>query len=125
MKRFLIYLFVAVLALSQTGMTEVLKLPFVFAHYLHHCAHGDQDSFFGFLTEHYGHEGCKHGNEQDDHNCLPFHCADCVLHLSSFVHEVDSPELMATTVAASPTLFHYSFSHFPTPDADIWQPPKI
>lgn len=62
---------------SNVGFEDITKLNVLFEHAQYHQdTYGD--SFFEFLTEHYGEDMLKHQNDHEEHEELPFkHKQDC------------------------------------------------
>jgi hypothetical protein len=126
MKPWIAVLLLGTYLLTCTELHQLLKLPALFAHFTEHCAQDSDESFVGFLGEHYF--GGRHHGPIDQHDQeLPFH--------GDHTCAAQSPQLSTPTVVsvhlciarcivdvAAPGDDRLPSSQ---PRTDIWQPPRV
>jgi hypothetical protein len=125
MKKAIGIFFLAALLLSSTEAHQLLRLPFIFSHYLEHRDQNPRISFLEFLDLHYMH-GSPHDDDYDKDMQLPFKTfGDCMAVMSPafvpvFIQSVPTPPecLRPQQFAAISQTLHSSYL------AEIWQPPR-
>lgn len=125
--RALISISLSVLLLLQTfnfGATDVLRLGDLIEHaQLHSDEYGD--SFFDFLTKHYGSSKKDHFASHEDHENLPFNPDSAKATVNIYV--VDDPlifEFESPTQLHPKVNFFYTNSYTSQANQKIFQPPK-
>src|SRR6187402_2725615 len=79
---------------SATEMHQLLKLPFLIRHYLHHRNEDSSMSIMDFLKIHYANGQHPNDNDDSDDNELPFKSIGDISH-------IDTPVLEKRTTAYS------------------------
>lgn len=126
LKKFAAISFLVIFLCANTGMGELLKLPFLIQHFLEHNADDAGKSFITFLHEHYSIE--KNDDAQHkEHEKLPFksHHPEAaqsqVFCLSSFSFECKANNPL---VIKEQNILQEHF-HFSSALSKIWQPPRF
>ncbi len=126
MKRCIAILFITIFVLSSTEAHQLLRVPYIFKHYIEHHRENNQISFLTFLDMHYMH-GSPRGADYDEDMKLPFKSTDsCRLNFSVvFILPVNVPITIKPVELSThiPIIFKDSF---PVSEyhSGIWQPPK-
>lgn len=124
----LIAIFYSFLILFQSlniSFEDLSKLSVLMEHAsYHHEAYGD--SFFDFLSEHYGEASLHLGNDHSEHENLPFKHNDhkcCHVNTAFTLQNIEFTNAYESFIEI-PLNFHYkeSFSLFEKPS--VFQPPK-
>lgn len=135
LKKFIAIILLFQIASNNALAEEVIKLPGLISHYIHHSTeHNDKEGFFEFLHQHYSdfhlldrHADSKH---EEDKDCnLPFkHCDGCCVSFHS-----GAPGFVSAYLTADCNIIPVESINF-SPEQDsfqsfdlsnIWQPPKI
>ncbi|MBA6151653.1 hypothetical protein [Gelidibacter maritimus] len=125
----LVAIFYTVLILFQSlniSFEDVSKFSALMEHASYHQeTYGD--SFFDFLSEHYGEASVAHENEHSEHENLPFKHNDqncCHINTSFTLQNTEFIDSYEAFIEI-PLNFHYkeSFSLFEKPS--VFQPPKF
>ena len=112
--------------LANTELHEVLKVPFLFDHYLLHKQDEKNQSFLTFLYLHYA-SGQEHAHQQNDHDHLPLKTKDCIKfspsiisnHFMTFPRNNEDPLHLKRTIGFK-QIFPSNLNA-----GSIWQPPQI
>ncbi|MEY3321053.1 MAG: hypothetical protein RLZZ417_636 [Bacteroidota bacterium] len=126
MKKAISISFLIVFLLGNTELHEVLKIPFLFEHYLLHKKNEKTQSFVTFLYLHYA-SGQEHEHQQNEHENLPLKTKDCIKFNPTMVLFSFLPQS-----SISEDLFHLKrairFKKIFLSNLNkgsIWQPPQI
>ena len=125
----LLAIFYATLILFQslnTSFEDVSKLSALFEHAsFHQETYGD--SFFDFLSEHYGEASVQHEYQHSDHDDLPFkhNHQSCVHANLTFTLQATNFTLDYPPFIEIPCNFHYKESTSLFEKPSIFQPPKL
>jgi hypothetical protein len=110
---------------TSTPLAELIKAPFLLAHYQEHKAYNHQLLFLDFINLHYS--DSVHSEQETDTN-LPFKSITSLLNgqisivqpffslTKIVVLKFDAPEV---------SFWDYTFTYFATYLSAIWQPPKF
>jgi len=112
-----------VLLISNTEFHQMMKLPVLVKHFIHHKSLDNSLSFAEFIEIHYSDNA--EGNDQT-HDNLPFKSHGCN-HVVSFVMVCDFPSYMAFNVpigAIVPASYQEVF-YKSSSIGSIWQPPQF
>lgn len=84
------------------------------------------DSFFEFLSEHYGDEAVSHSNEHDEHDDLPFkhNHQTCVHPNATFTLQAFNFDLECQSFIGIPLDFYYKDSTSLFEKPSVFQPPR-
>lgn len=127
-KKLIAILFVFVILCANTEMHELIKLPLLIHHYLDHLSHDhhSDNSFADFLNDHYNNSHSNSGDENRDHNNLPFKTAD-VAGVQSFILSNNLPynTLPQNALCHDVTIVYNETINPSGCIANIWQPPKM
>jgi len=108
------------------GSEDISKLSVLFEHAEYHQeAYGD--SFFEFLSEHYGNSPLVHGEDHDEHNDLPFkhNHQTCVHSNVNFTFQTLIFNLEHQQYLEIPINFFYKESTSLFEKPSVFQPPKL
>jgi hypothetical protein len=108
---------------SNTEFHQLMKLPVLVQHFIHHKSLDNSLSFADFIFSHYSDN--LESNDQEHHE-LPFKSHGCQ-HMSSLVLVCDFPAYTAfktTAVAVATASYQEVFYTFGSLGA-IWQPPQL
>ena len=125
----LIAIFYATLILFQSlnmGFEDVSKVSALFEHAsFHQDTYGD--SFFDFLSEHYGEASVQHEDEHAGHDDLPFkhNHQSCVHANATFTLGGTNLTLFYPPFVEIPFNFHYKESTSLFEKPSVFQPPKL
>jgi hypothetical protein len=127
MRRFLSLFFIFIYINSATELHELVKLPLLLTHYMHHKEGNKNLSFENFITLHYS-DKKLHDNEQDNHQQLPFKSHPEMAFASTFVAllptfetlEIKHPNSQSEKQIITSQNAFYSSAYL----SNIWQPPK-
>ncbi len=117
---FIIYLF------SATEVSQLLKLPILFSHFLEHRVKNPKMSFDEFIYHHYAVEHQDDGDAETDRK-LPFKSHDTC---ASFVFPIEILEEIQISLKhslleiQSKTIVHSSADILSRYLSSIWQPPQ-
>jgi hypothetical protein len=126
-KTFIAISFILIYSVSNTELSELVKLPVLVHHYFEHEEEHEHLSFIEFFKTHYAElheaEGKHH---KDDHQRLPFKGHDhqfLTVNISTIprAYICIQPSAYCESKKVSLTNEVSSYSHFL---ADIWQPPR-
>lgn len=111
---------------SNIGFEDISKLNVLLEHAQYHQeTYGD--SFFEFLTEHYGEDMLQHQNDHEEHEELPFkHKQDCT-HIA-FDFTANAQFCLHNTnpiLIRIPLNFFYKESSSLFEKPSVFQPPKL
>lgn len=84
MAKFCAYLFLFVLVIHTSPLSQLLKLPVLFTHFADHKHRNHNISFTEFLSMHYWGKDINDNDTQED-NKLPFKKANCISCISLFM----------------------------------------
>lgn len=127
-KKIVLILLCLQIALPSDLLHDIMHLPFLFSHFLHHNKLHDEVSFLHFLADHYAD---SHGDEdEDEHKNLPFHhhhdqfaaYQQPLIAFSELKIYQFSPVLIENFMQKS----FYQQEFYPSDcSSSIWRPPKF
>lgn len=123
MRRFLSVMVLVSLILGNTEFHQLLKLPFLIAHFTDHKSENSALSFLSFLSEHYTADRQHHGHE---HKKLPFKSHECS-HLTQvmIVESHQASVVFKPEFSATQPISLYEDMQPQEVHVSIWQPPQI
>lgn len=126
MSRLLILLLSIIILSESTGFNplDIAKTGFLIEHAQYHFdKHGD--SFWEFMSSHYGLNKEKHKDENNEHQRLPFQqtsICSCVMHIEEKKLEIAS--ILIPPAMECNKFFFYKNLYASIATNDIFQPPK-
>lgn len=127
MKKFIAIGFLAVFLLTATEAHQLLKLPYVFKHFVQHHKQNSHLSFVAFLDIHYLHGSPKDKDYEEDMK-LPFKSNDRCPVSQSVVFVLPASLIISTKPQEStPNSGSFYKDHFIQGRyfSGIWQPPQF
>ncbi len=110
---------------ANTELHQLLKLPMLIHHFLEHHDHEPDETFAGFLNEHYS--DTQNHCDTDHHDNLPFKTNDCAtMHNNvAFNHSHNFSISQPTIISEKLLVAHNVIVFSSVALSNIWQPPKI
>lgn len=123
MKRVSTIFLLLLYASSFTEMHQLLRAPFLIAHFEEHQSQTEDLSFLAFISEHY--LGDQHSD--DRHDDLPFKHKHCeILHMVVAVVPVIAPsDFNSYSPWNLPRVSYEPKRHYQSATGSIWQPPRL
>jgi hypothetical protein len=127
LKRYIAIALILTIIFSTTEAPQLLKIPFLFKHFITHRQENPQLSFVGFLSMHYLHGSPKDKDYSDDMK-LPFKTTSGNS-VNFSIPAIIPPAFVFVPVERlqkQPVLIVYHRDNFvPSPHLSaVWQPPK-
>lgn len=116
------------IALPSDLLHDIMHLPFLFSHFLHHNHHHESVDFLHFVADHYSDN--HHEEDHDDHEDLPFHhhhdqltaYQQPIIAFSEFKSYQFAPVLIENFTQKK----FYQQEFYPSDcSSSIWRPPKF
>ena len=127
MRRFLALFLTFIYINSATELHELVKLPVLLTHYMHHKEENKNLSFESFINLHYSDKKADN-NEQDNHQQLPFKSHPEMAFATSFIALLPSFEKLEikvpNTQPEKEIIISQNESYSTAYLSNIWQPPK-
>jgi len=123
----LIVLLLSIVILSESigfNVLDIAKTGFLIEHAQYHSEkYGD--SFWDFMSKHYGMNKANHDDETDEHNKLPFQQSN----ICTCIKDIEENTIELTTILTPPTVEKEKVSFYKNLYAsiatnDIFQPPQ-
>lgn len=127
-KRIIVFFLCLQVAVPQHLQGDILRLPVLIGHFLHHNDHHKSIDFTDFLVEHYA-DTEQHDTDHEEHEQLPFHhhsddCTTQQIQLAFF--SVKDFCIQPFSRQSSIIISIYKQTYFPSNSfVSVWRPPKF